>query len=156
MPALASRARSSGAKMPLSPTMMRPGRNEPRQPLAGGERGLERLQVAIVDADEFRFQAKRPLQLLVIVDFDQRVHAEREGRGFELGGAGIIDRGHDDEDAIGAISARLRHLIGVVHEILAQHRQRACRARAAQDASRLPWNEGASVKTERQVAPPAW
>ncbi len=29
-------------------------------------------------------------------------------------------------------------------------------ARAARKISRLPWNEGASVKTERQVAPPAW
>ena len=46
---------------------------------------------------------------------------------FELGRAGIVDRGHDDEDAIGAVGARFRHLIGVVHEILAQHRQRARR-----------------------------
>ena len=46
--------------------------------------------------------------------------AERHGRVFELGGGTIIDRGHDDEDAIGAIAARLGHLVGVVHKILAQ------------------------------------
>ena len=84
MPALASRARSSGVKMPLSPTMMRPGRHEARQPLAGRKRRLEGFQVAVVDADEPRFQAQRPLQLVFVMNFDQRIHAERNGRGFEL------------------------------------------------------------------------
>ena len=41
----------------------------------------------------------------------------------------VVDRGHDDQDAVGALGARLRHLIGVEHEILAQHRQRGRRAR---------------------------
>jgi len=67
----------------------------------------------------------------LMVDFYQRVHAERQGRCFKLRGTGIIDCGHDDENAVGAVGARLGHLIGVVHEILAQHRQRACCARLA-------------------------
>ncbi len=66
--------------MPLSPTSDAAGRNKPRQPLAGRKRGRERLEIAIVDADELRFQAKRPLQLLLIMDFHERVHAERQGR----------------------------------------------------------------------------
>ena len=44
---------------------------------------------------------------------------ERKGS-LWTGGAGIVDRGHDDENAIGAAGAGLRHLIGVIHEILAQ------------------------------------
>ena len=129
MPDSASRARSSGAKMPLSPTTMRSARNEPRQPLARRERRLEGLEVAIVDADEPRFQPQRALEFLLVMHFDQHVHAEREGCRFEFGGGGVVDRGHDDQDAVGARGARFRHLIGVVHEILAQHRQRARRAR---------------------------
>ena len=51
---------------------------------------------------------------------------------FELGGAGIVHRRHDDQDAIGAIGARFRHLIGLVHKVFAQYRQRTGRARLAQ------------------------
>src|SRR5580704_17114222 len=42
------------------------GRNEPGQPLAGRKCGGEGFQIAIVDADQLRFQGKRPLQLLLI------------------------------------------------------------------------------------------
>ena len=132
MPALPSRARSSGAKMPLSPTHDMPGRDVARQPLAGGKRGLEGFQIAVVDADQPRFQAQRAGEFVFVMHFDQHVHAERRRRRFEFCGASVIDRGHDDEDAIGAVSARLRHLIGVVHEILAQHRQRTAPRACAQ------------------------
>ena len=131
MPALASRVRSSGAKMPLSATTTCPA----------GTKAAKRSLVASVVSKVFRlrllmpmqprFQAQRSRQLLLIVDLDEHVHAERERRRFEVRRAGIIDRGHDDEDAIGAGDARFGHLIGVVHEILAQHRQRAGRARRA-------------------------
>ncbi len=62
----------------------------------------EGFQIAVVDADQLRFQAKRPFQLILIMDFYENVHAVREGRLFELGGAAVVDGGHDDEDAIGA------------------------------------------------------
>ncbi len=42
----------------------------------------------------------------------------------------VVERRHDDENAVGAMGAGLDHLIGIVHEILAQYRQsgrRACR-----------------------------
>src|ERR1700733_548840 len=106
-------------------------RNKPRQTLAGGERGRESFQIAIIDADKLRLQAQRAFQFTLIVHFDKRIHAERHRRRFKLAGAGVFDRGHDDEDAIGAVSACFRHLVGVVHEILAQHRQRHRRARLA-------------------------
>ena len=74
----------------------------------GRERRLERLQVTVVDADEPRFQAQRAFKLGLVVHLDQHVHAERARRRFELGGAAVIDRRHDDQDAIGAGGARFR------------------------------------------------
>ena len=41
----------------------------------------------------------------------------------DLGGALVVERGHDDQDAIGADRARFPDLVRVDHEILAQHRQ---------------------------------
>src|SRR3984957_7045191 len=106
--------------------------NASRQLLAGGKRRLERFQVPVVDADQPRLQPQRPLELFLVMHFDERVHAERGSGRFQLGRADIVDRGHDDQDAIGAVTARFGHLIGVVHEILAQHRQRRGGARRAQ------------------------
>src|SRR5262249_41860473 len=53
---------------------------------------------------------------------------EKAGR-VRLGRGGALDRGHDDENAIGAERARLDHLVGVEQEILAQHGERGCRPR---------------------------
>src|SRR5580704_16494061 len=108
------------------------GWNAPRQPLAGGKRRLEGFQVAVVDADQPRLQPQRAVELIFVMHFDERIHAERGGRRFELGRAGVVDRGHDDQNAVGATSTRLGHLIRIVHEILAQHRQRHGAARRAQ------------------------
>jgi len=107
-------------------------RNELRQPLRGRKRRLERAQIAVVDADKPRFQPQRALKLGLVMHFDQHVHAERERRRLELGGGRVVERRHDDENAIGSSCARFRHLIGFVHEILAQRRQRAGGARRAQ------------------------
>jgi hypothetical protein len=41
----------------------------------------------------------------------------------------IVERRHDDQDAVGAMGAGLDHLIGIEHEILPQHRQVRRRAR---------------------------
>src|SRR5215203_4690595 len=59
---------------------------------------------------------------------DQHVHAERERRVLDVPRRGVIERGHDDEDAIGAHRAGFRDLVGLEHEVLAQRRQRGCRA----------------------------
>ena len=63
------------------------------------------------------------------MDLEQHVHAVRKRGILDIPGRGIIERRHDDQDAVGAMSAGLDHLIGVVHEILAQHRQRRGGAR---------------------------
>src|SRR5580704_10056442 len=82
------------------------GGNAPRQLLAGGKRRLKRFQVAVVDADQPRLQPQRPIELCLIMHFDERIHFERKCGRFQLGRANIIDRGHDDQDAIGAVTAR--------------------------------------------------
>ena len=76
---------------------------------------------------EPRAPAQRALELPLVVDLEQHVHAERDRGVLEVLRQAVVDRRHDDQDAVGAPGARLDHLIGVVHEILAQHRQRRSR-----------------------------
>src|SRR3954469_8179787 len=94
-----------------------------RQCFAGRKRGFEGAQIAIVDADHRRAQLQCAIKLGAVVDLDQHVHAMGDGGVLELFCRGIIERRHDDQDAVGAVRAGLRHLVSVEHEILAQHRQ---------------------------------
>src|SRR5499426_403536 len=98
-------------------------RNSRRQAPAGGERRLERLQIAVVDSDEPRAQAQRALELALVVHLQQDVHAERAGARLQVPRHLIVDRGHDDQNAVGAPGPRLRDLVRVVHEVFAQDRQ---------------------------------
>ena len=61
--------------------------------------------------------------------FQEHVHAERESRVLDFLGGNVLDGRHDDEDAVGAPRTRFDDLIRLVHEILAQRRQRRCVAR---------------------------
>src|ERR1700722_9659776 len=90
-----------------------------RQRLAGRKRGLEGAQVAVIDADHRRTKLQCALEFSAVMDFDQDIHAERNGRVFDIPGRGVVERRHDDQDAVSAVSAGLDHLIGVVDEILA-------------------------------------
>src|SRR4051794_16145364 len=54
-------------------------RNQRRQRLAGGKRGLESAQIAVVDPDHRRTEFQGTLQLSAVVDFEQHVHALRNG-----------------------------------------------------------------------------
>src|SRR5262245_10254425 len=98
-------------------------RNSRRQAPAGGERGLERLEIAVVDSDEPRAQAQSTLELSLVVYFQQDIHAERGGAGFQVPRHLVVDRGHDNQDAVRGPGPRLRDLIRVVHEVLAQNGQ---------------------------------
>src|SRR5262249_9146751 len=66
-------------------------RNFRRQAPAGGERRLERLQIAVVDSDELRPQAQRALELALVVHFQQDIHAERDGAGFQIPRHLVVD-----------------------------------------------------------------
>ena len=92
MPTAASRARSAGVWMPLSPTITLAGGHARRQPLADRERGLEHLEIAVVDADQPRLQLQRAVELGLVVHLDQHVHAERERRVFELARGRVVER----------------------------------------------------------------
>ena len=68
--------------------------------------------------------------------FHQHRHAEPVRNVFEFGHARIIERGSDQQDAIGPQRAGLINLVGLDHEILAQHRQRASGTRFFQVVTR--------------------
>src|SRR5947208_12037589 len=108
------------------------GRNPRRQTPADGERRLERLEVSIVDANERRAHAKRPFELGFVVHFQEGIHAECLRGLLELLRGGVVDRGQDDQDAVGAPCPRLGDLINVIHEILAQDRELGRGARCSE------------------------
>src|SRR6516164_8770394 len=91
-------------------------RDPRRQALAGGERRLEGLEVAIVDADQPRAQAQCPFELMFVVDLQQDVHAERLRGILEILCRAVIGRRHDDQDAISPPRPRLSYLINVVQD----------------------------------------
>ena len=94
------------------------------------------------------------LKLGLVMHLGEDVHAERLRGGGQLVRGRIIDRSHDDEDAVGAPGARLEHLIAIEHEVLAQHGQRRGRARRGEIfGSPL---EGGRVGENREAgAPPS-
>ena len=52
------------------------GRDERREALGHGKRRLEGPEVAVVDAEQRRGEAERPLQLRLVMHLDEHVHAE--------------------------------------------------------------------------------
>ncbi len=88
--------------------------------------GDEGLEVAVVDADHVGDRDSGPGPVL-------RRHAPRPVRpcpsapasSSRARASSSAQYRHDDQDAVGAPAARLDHLVGRQHEILAQHRQSA-------------------------------
>src|SRR5262245_52190971 len=70
-------------------------RHPGRKPFAGHERGVEGLEVAVVDADQARSQLERTRQLLGVMDLEQHVHAEQESGVLESLGRLVVDSRHD-------------------------------------------------------------
>ena len=64
-------------------------RNSGRQPGRHMQIGHEGLEIAVVDADHVGIQIQGPVQLLGVMDLDQRVHAPFAG-GIEQGAGGVI------------------------------------------------------------------
>ncbi len=99
-------------------------RHARRESFGRRQRRLEGFEVAIVDADEAAIEAQRAVQLRRVVHLDDGIHAPVLGGAGEIGRERIVHFSHDDEDAIRAPGPRLDHLVGVDHEVLAQHGQR--------------------------------
>ena len=98
--------------MPLSAITNSVVGHERREPLGGGKARGEGLEVAIVDADQRRVEHKRAGKLGLVMHLGEDVHAERLRGGGQLLRGRVIDRRHDDEDAVGPPGAGLEHLIG--------------------------------------------
>ena len=139
--------------MPLSATISR-SFGAGAQALASLKRNLEIAQIAVVDADQRRFERQGAVEFGFVMRLDQHVHMQVMRRDIEGARLLIVDAGHDDENAVGAGGARFKDLIGVEHEILAQDRQMGGGARR-REVVEPPWKDGPSVSTDRQVAPPA-
>ena len=149
-------SRSAGVKMPLSPTTMR----------SAGPCGASARWSSSVVSKVFRLrllmpisrdlQLQRARRARLVVHLDQHVHAvARTPRPPGRLRGRVVDRRHDDQDAVGAPGARLGHLIGLVHEILAQRRQRGRRARRGQDTPACPGTTARrSAPTGRPRRPP--
>ena len=82
-----------------------------------------------------RVQAQRPIELGLVVHLDQHVHAAASLREpAQLARRRVVERRHDQQDAVGADRARLEHLVGVEDEVLAQAGQGDRRARLPRGA----------------------
>ena len=97
----------------------------------------------------WRVEHERAIELGLIMDLDQHVHAEIAGGSRQILRRRIVDRGHDDEDAVGAPGPRLQHLIGVEHKVLAQSRQPGGRAGLSQKFG--PALEGGGIGQHRKA-----
>ncbi len=82
---------------------------------------LEGLEVAGVDAHEGRREGEGPVELGGVVDLDERGHAELARLVVEVAHQRVVERRDDEQDEVGAVGAGLSHLVGVDHEVLAQH-----------------------------------
>ena len=127
------RATSAGVWMPLSVTSSRSSGTARSRSRVVSRRGLEGAQVAIVDADQRRRQAPgrapaRPHR----APRPARPCPARVASAASSASCASLERRDDQQDAVGAQGPRLVHLIGVDHEVLAQHRQRTGRARRLQ------------------------
>ena len=91
---------------------------------------------------------------MLVMHLDQRVHPPLGGGVEQVAGGVVADGGEDDQDAVGAPGAGFGDLVGLEHEVLAQHRQAGRGAGFDQIARATPWKLGRSVSTERQAAPP--
>ena len=94
-----------------------------RQGFGGAQIGFERLQVAVVDADQPHRKAQGAVELGAVMDFGEHIETELGGGRRQLSGRCIGQRRHDQQDAVGPDAPAFQDLIRVEDEILAQHRQ---------------------------------
>ena len=102
MLAAASRAMSAGVKMPLSPTATRSRGNSGASRRATSSVVIEGLQVAVVDADQPRFRAAARARARPRCGPRRARPCRNRALRLELARGGVVDRRHDDEDAVGA------------------------------------------------------
>ncbi len=117
--------------------------------LGDGEARSEGLEVAVVDADERRVEDKRAGKLGLVMHLGENAHAEIARGASQIARRRVVDRRHDDEDAVGAPRPGLEHLIGVHHKVLAQ-RRKLCRLTRRRQIFRAPL-EGRRIGEHRET-----
>src|SRR5271166_5319346 len=83
----------------------------------------EGFQVAIVDAEDAGIHSQRAVEFGAGMNFDERLHRDFAAKGEEVTQERIIERGDDQEKAIGIVGASFPNLPGIENEILAQGRK---------------------------------
>ena len=97
-------------------------RHQRRHAPSPGLVDLEGDEVALVDAHQVGLDPQRPLELGLVVDLDEHVEADLAGQLMEVGELGVVERGGDQQHAVGAHDAGVAHVAGIDREVLAQHR----------------------------------
>ncbi len=97
-------------------------RHQRREPLGGREVDPQRVEIAVVDADDVGAQPDRSTHLVDAVGLDQHVHAEparcRHHRGRFL----VAEHGEDHQHRVGAVPPGFGHLARVDDEVLGEDR----------------------------------
>jgi hypothetical protein len=96
------------------------GGDEGAQTLCGGQVNFESLKIAVVDADEGAAIEEGAFDIVFVVDFDQSIHAEAFGGGFELADFPVFQDRNDEQDAVSARESSFGDLDFVDDEIFAQ------------------------------------
>ena len=114
-----------GCACPLSPIRKRSGGTCGASSSRDVQVGLQRLEIAVVDADQLGSAGRaRARSSRRVMHLDQHVHVERAGERSPARRACCVGQGgHDQQDAVGAHRAAFVDLPGVEDEVLAQHRQ---------------------------------
>src|SRR5882672_2388085 len=97
------------------------GGDDPPQLRRRLERHLERVQVAIVDADDGRVRVERRFELPLAVDLDQRGELELlAGERDIVAQLDLVEDADDEQGGVGQHDARLVELVLVDDEVLAE------------------------------------
>ena len=110
----------SGGAFVLTPAMMTMG---VPGVIAVASNMCHKCPKALVGAYKRNRYGHIDIKLGLVMHFNQNVEPQIVGGGVERLGFGIIERRHDDENAICAIRARFIDLIRIEQKILAQRRQ---------------------------------
>ena len=98
------------------------GRHQGREPFGHREIGGQRLQIAVVDADDRRPERQCARQFGLVMHFDDRVHRQPPRFGHHRRSLAVAKHRHHHQHRVGACRPRFGHLGGVDDEILGEDR----------------------------------
>ncbi|CAM5707752.1 hypothetical protein STENM36S_08369 [Streptomyces tendae] len=108
--------------------MGQPG-GDPREHVGVDPQGS---QIPGVDADQPCSRGHRPLRLRLVVHLHEGVETRLARHRHQLREQRRVECGHDQQDQVRTVRTGLPHLVGVDHEVLAQHGQVHARADGVQ------------------------